>query len=296
MRPRFLLTTLLILAMVGVGIYFILRSLRESAAPPEPAKTPRLEDAPARVYGLIEPRGREVFVGPLQPRRVVEVCVREGQTVAAGQPICLLDADIERQTLAIAESRAAETERRIRLNEDTLRRNEALAPTGAVPESELVQTRLTLELVKQQLASARAEVELRRCELDKLTLRSPIDGLVYKMDVRVGEQFTPQDYNRIVLGKREKQVRMFVEVFWMGRVRVGDRFAVREAESLRDLGSGRVIEVLPYVGARDFRTEDRLERLDTKYIQVILELDTAQDLPIGLLVLCERVEVTSENQ
>jgi multidrug efflux pump subunit AcrA (membrane-fusion protein) len=216
----------------------------------------------------------------------------EGRLVLGDRDVSRLDED----AVAVAESRAAELERRILLNEDTLRRNEKLAPTGAVSESELVRTRLTLKLEQQQLATARAETELRRCELDKLTLRSPIDGLVYKMDVRVGEQFTPQDYSRIVLGKREKQVRMFVEVFWMGRVRVGDRFAVREAESLRDLGSGRVIEVLPYVGARDFRTEDRLERLDTKYIQVILELETPQDLPIGLLVLCERLDVTSENQ
>ena len=296
MRPRFLLTTLLILGILGVGNYFIVRSLRESAAPPEPAKTPRIQEAPARVYGLIEPRGREVFVGPLQSRRVVEVCVREGQAVTAGQPICLLDADIERQALAVAESRAAEVERRILVNEDALRRNEKLAPGGAVAESELVRTRLTLNLEQQQLATARAETELRRCELDKLTLRSPIDGNVYKVDVRVGEQLTPQDYSRIVLGKREKQVRMFVEVFWMGRVRVGDRFAVREAESLRQLGTGRVVEVLPYVGSRDFRTEDRLERLDTKYVQVILELESPQDPAIGLLVLCERLEIASEKQ
>jgi multidrug resistance efflux pump len=282
--------------MLGVGIHFILQSLRESAAPPEPATTPRLEEAPARVYGLIEPRGREVFVGPLQSRRVIEVRVREGQAVTAGQPICLLDADIERHAVAVAELRAVEAEHRISLNEDNLRRNEKLAPSRAVSESELVRTRLIFKLEQQQLATARAETELRRCELDKLTLRSPIDGYVYKMDVRVGEQLTPQDYSRIVLGKREKQVRMFVEVFWMGRVRVGDRFAVREAESLRHLGTGRVVEVLPYVGTRDFRTEDRLERLDTKYVQVILELESPQDVAIGLLVLCERVEIAPEKQ
>jgi multidrug efflux pump subunit AcrA (membrane-fusion protein) len=154
MRLRFLLTTILILGILGVGTYFILQSLRESATPPAPARTPQIQEAPARVYGLIEPRGREVFVGPLQSRRVVEVCVREGQPVTAGQPICLLDADIERQTLAVAESRAAEVERRILVNDDTLRRNEELAPRGAVPESELVRTRLTLNLEQQQLATA----------------------------------------------------------------------------------------------------------------------------------------------
>ncbi|MGC8989902.1 MAG: hypothetical protein ACP5MD_07260 [Verrucomicrobiia bacterium] len=46
--------------------------------------------------------------------------------------------------------------------------------------------------------------------------------------------------------------------------------------------------ISPYVGARDFRTEDRLERLDTKYGQVILRLDSASSLPINLQVLCEK--------
>lgn len=290
MKTRSLLTALLVLALLAAGGHFVLRSLRESAAPPQPARTPRLEDAPVRVYGLIEPRGREVFVGPLQPGRVVKVSVRDGQEVTAGQPLCLLDSSIERQALAVAESRAAEAKQRILLNEDALRRAEKLALGGAVTESELVRTRLTLELERQQLATAQAEAELRRSELDRLTLRSPIDGLVYKVDVRVGEQLTPQDHGRIVLGKREKQVRMFVEVFWMGSVSVGQRYAVREAETLRQLGAGRVVEVLPYVGSRDFRTEDRLERLDTKYVQAILELESAQDPATGLLVLCERME------
>lgn len=294
MKVRFLATIVVLLAIVGFAVHYTLDSLRRSAAPPEPAKTPRLEEVPERVYGVLKPRGREVFVGPLQSRRVVEVCVREGQPVKAGQPICRLDADIERQALAVAELRAVEAERRIALTEDNLQRNEKLAPSGAVTEAEVVRNRLTLLLEQQQLATARGEVELRRCEMDKLTLLAPIDGCVYKMDVRVGEQLTPQDYNRIVLGKREKQVRMFVEVFWTGRVRVGDRFAVREAESLRELGVGRVVEVLPYVGTRDFRTEDRLERLDTKYVQTILELETALDSPIGLLVLCQRVEATDQ--
>ena len=191
--------------------------------------------------------------------------------------------------------RAVEVERRIALTEDILQRNEKLAPSGAIAQEALVRTRLTRKLEQQQLATARAEVELRRCELDKLTLRSPVDGCVYKMDVRVGEQLTPQDYGRIVLGKREKQVRMFVEVFWMGRVRVGDRYAMREAESLRDLGLGRVVEVLPYVGARDFRTEDRLERLDTKYVQAILELETLQD-PHRPACPLRTVEIASEKQ
>lgn len=124
--------------------------------------------------------------------------------------------------------------------------------------------------------------------MDKLTLRSPIDGVVYKCDVRLGEQLTPQDYKRIILGLPDKQVRLFVEAFWLGGVQVGDRFVVRESETLAELGEGEVYELSPYVGERDFRSEDSRERLDTKYLQALLRLKTRKNPPIGLQVLCER--------
>jgi len=69
MKPRLLVTTLLMLAILSIGTWYTLQSLRESATPPEPAKTPGLDVVPARLYGVIEPRGREVFVGPLQSSR-----------------------------------------------------------------------------------------------------------------------------------------------------------------------------------------------------------------------------------
>ena len=135
---------------------------------------------------------------------------------------------------------------------------------------------------------AASEVEYKRRELDTLVLCSPMDGFLYKFDVRLGEQLNPDDYQRIVLGRREKQIRMYVESFWLDRVCVGDRFRIRDGETLARIGEGRVIDVSQFVGARDFRTEDSLERLDTKYAQAILHLDNRPDVPLGKLVLCER--------
>ena len=121
-----------------------------------------------------------------------------------------------------------------------------------------------------------------------LVLRSPIEGFLYKFDVRLGEQLNPQDYQRIVIGKSEKQVRLFLESFWMDKVCVGNLFMVRDAETLRDVGVGKVVSISNYVGARDFRTDDSLERLDTKYAQAVLKLEEATSITIGKIVLCER--------
>lgn len=130
---------------------------------------------------------------------------------------------------------------------------------------------------------------MKRRELAQLKLVSPIDGLLYKLDVRQGELLTPQDYQRIVLGDRHRQIRIFVETFWLGKVRPADSFVVKDGETLELIGEGTISEISRFVGARDFRSEDSLERLDTRYAQAILHFSgDITDVPLGKLVLCER--------
>jgi multidrug efflux pump subunit AcrA (membrane-fusion protein) len=357
-KLRGIVVSLLVILLVIVGFFYVQVSLRKASAPPQPGATPSLDDAPARVYGRVEPLGREVFVAPQQSRRVARVLVHEGQNVAAGQPLCELDAEVERQDLQVALSSVRELEARLdivldelkrkeplevsdpvagqqalrvsvlRVREleaqldlalDQLHRREPLSRIGATPAIEYSQRSLEAELLRKQIATAKAEaeigfsqktleaeqlrrqiataeaeVELKRRQLDTLILRSPIKGFLYTFDVRLGEHLTPQDFERIVLGSPEKQVRLFLESFWIDKVRVGDRFVVRDAEILRNLGIGKVVWVSDYVGARDFRTEDSLERLDTKYAQAILQLEEATSITLGKIVLCERQQVESK--
>ncbi|MBP7868155.1 MAG: biotin/lipoyl-binding protein [Acidobacteria bacterium] len=337
--------------MVVIGISYIQLSLRKASAPPAPGRTPSLEAAPVRVYGLVEPLDREVFVAPQQARRVERVFVREGQDVSAGQVLCELEQDVERQGLEVAVSsvkefeerlnilldelkgnlplpgegpadtralrvsvlRVRELETRLDLVLDELKRKAPLTGTGAVAEVEFTQKTLEAELIRRQIATAssqaaleysqksleadllrrqietaRAEAKRKKRELDNLSLRSPVQGRLYKFDVRLGEQLTPQDYQRIVIGKPGKQVRLFVESFWHDRVRTGDVFQVQDADTRRSIGAGKVVAVSGYVGSRDFRSEDTFERLDTKYTQAILQLEGTASVPLGKLVLCTR--------
>lgn len=288
MKPRTILTFLFLVLVLIVWLSYTRISLHKASAPPEPPRAPSLSESPVRVYGRVEPLGREVFVGPQQSRRVTRIFVKEGQGVKAGQVLCELESDIERQSLRVAGARAEELARRLDLALDDLSRKEKLLASDAIAEFDVSQKRLEVKLLRQQLATAKEEVELRKRELATLTLRSPIEGLVYKFDVRVGEQLTPQDYERIVLGKQEKQVRVYIESFWTDNVHVGDRLIIRDSETLAVLGEGRVTAISPYVGTRDFRTEDALERLDTKYAQAILRMEGIREIPIGKMVLCER--------
>lgn len=291
MKPRVIVGLLLLILILFVGLNYVRVSLRKAAAPPEPGRTPSLQDAPVRVYGRIEPLGREVFVGPQQSRSVTKILVTEGQDVMAGQVLCKLEADVERQKLQVALARVAEIKRRLDLVVDNLNRKQDLMPSGVIAEFEFSQKSLEAKLIRQQIAMAQAEVELIRSELDTFVLRSPITGHLYKFDIRLGEHLTPQDDERIVLGNQAKQARLYVESYWMDKVKIGDRFIVRDGETLSPYGMGEVVTVSGYVGTRDFRTEDALERLDTKYAQAILHLKEATNIPLGKLVICERANV-----
>lgn len=288
MKRRSLVIVLLVILAATVGLNYVRMAMLKSAVPPEPGRTPFLADSPVRVYGRIEPLGREVFVGPVQPGRVIQMMVEEGQTVSAGQPLCEIENDVTRQALQVAVTRVKESKARLDLILDVLKRTQPLLHGGAVSESEVSQKLLEAELLRKQIATAEAEVELKRRELKLHTLRSPVEGRLYKFDVRLGEYLTPQDVQRIIIGKHQKQVRLFVESFWIGKVAVGDLFVVQDAEDHRTLGKGKVVYVSTYAGTRDFRTEDALERLDTKYVQGILQLEDAVESPLGSLVMCER--------
>ena len=63
---------------------------------------------------------------------------------------------------------------------------------------------------------------------------------------------------------------------------------------MRNIGLDKIIAVSEYVGARDFRSEDTFERLDTKYAQAILQVAGTASVPLGKLVLCMRANSQAE--
>jgi hypothetical protein len=111
---------------------------------------------------------------------------------------------------------------------------------------------------------------------------------VYKCDVRLGETLSAGDNTRIILGSPDLWVRLFVEAYWKDRVTVGSEFSIYNSETDEQIGVGTVIFKAPYMGRRNFRTEDSQERFDTKFQEVVLELvSSKEDVPIGLSVIAE---------
>jgi multidrug efflux pump subunit AcrA (membrane-fusion protein) len=280
--------SIVLITMCIAGLIFILSSLKKSSAPPQVAPPQKLADAPVRLYGMVEPEGREVLVGPTMSKRVVEVFVKEGDAVKTGQRLCTLDSNVEQEQVNLAESRMALAQKSLELSNDDLNRTRSLYAKQVDSEYKFTQASLQNAMELKRLKVAGSELDVTKAKFEETVLRSPIDGVVYKFDVRIGETVQAGDNSKIILGATQLWVRLAVESFWKDRVKADAVFKVYDSETRQYLGTGGVVRRVPYMGRRNYRTEDLQERFDTKFQDVILELKPEKkDIPIGLSVIAE---------
>ncbi|MCX5903729.1 MAG: efflux RND transporter periplasmic adaptor subunit [Proteobacteria bacterium] len=274
------------LIVVGALINFMFTSFVKSSKPPQVAKPPVLPETPARVYGKIEPAGREVYVSPPMTKRVVAIYVKEGDMVKKGQALCSLESEVETAQVNLTLSKIESARKTLEITQDDFKRKRNLYVQKTDSEFSYTQSRLKSELDANSIAVAEREAQLAKAQLEELQLKAPIDGMVYKFDVRLGETLAAGDNTRIILGAKNLWVRLFVESYWLDRVKPGSQYKVYNSETSKLIGSGKVLFALPYVGRRDFRTEDSQERFDTKFQEVVLALDDKQgESPSGLSVM-----------
>jgi multidrug efflux pump subunit AcrA (membrane-fusion protein) len=282
-RAIFPAIAVVVLAFVVVAVT---RSAPKKAAPTEPD----VNATPVRIYGVVEPLGGPVYVSAQVPRAVARIAAAEGDSVAAGQALVVCENAVEAAAVAAAQGRLEAARSAWAISRDSYERAAGLHAAKGVSDQELTQARLKAELDSATTAAAAADLRLAQARLDQLTLRSPVAGVVYKLDVRLGQTLAAGDDSKIIVGPRQEQVRLFAESFWLDRIAVGDRYRVTDPETGRALGTGRIVDVAPYVGGRTVRTDDVRERFDAEYGVVILELDSVAGLPVGLNVAAEAVQ------
>jgi HlyD family secretion protein len=139
---------------------------------------------------------------------------------------------------------------------------------------------------RAQVALAEANVALAEALLNKTFIRAPISGTVLRRQRIAGEAVTnvPPTPIAIIGDLRGLRVRAEVDETDFGRVSVGQRVEVTaDAFPDRRFG-GTVYRVSSRLGAKAVQTGRPADRVDTKILQVLLDLDPGVKLPIGLRV------------
>jgi multidrug resistance efflux pump len=291
-------------------------------APPRTPFTDTLAGA-----GLIEAQTENISVGSALPGVVTAVLVKVGQAVKAGDVLFQLDdrplvADVKvrQANLAAAQAKLARLEamprpeerplkearvRELQANltdqQDQLNRAEQLFAGRAIGEEEVVRRRQAHRMAKEQLALAKADLELllagawtpdkvqaqaevaqvqaqleqTQVDLDRLKVRALVDGEVLQVNVRPGEFVgAPPGQALVVLGNLDRlHVRVDVDEHDIPRFRPGQpaRAVIRGLPG-KPLPL-TFVRVEPYVVPKKALTGDNKERVDTRVLQVIYALE-----------------------
>jgi HlyD family secretion protein len=140
---------------------------------------------------------------------------------------------------------------------------------------------------KAKVVAAEARRDQAKATLDRLTIVAPIAGEVLRVKYRDGEFYNPASTEPLlILGDTTKlRVRMDVDERDIAKVRMGAKgFVVADAWKGKKF-TATVVEIGKRMGRKNVRTDDPVERIDTKILEVVLELDDVQTLVPGQRVM-----------
>lgn len=173
-------------------------------APSEPVLDPgagaiRVEAAAARL-GVLE-RGmtatgmtapwRESNLRAEVGGRVLEVAVDNGDRIAAGDALLKIDGSRQRIAVSGASARVDALEQDVELARTDFDRKQALVAKGSLPSAQLDAARHAVERAEAALEAARADLGGARRSSKDTHLTAPIDGLVTRRLVDVGDTLAP---------------------------------------------------------------------------------------------------------
>lgn len=221
-----------------------------------------------------------------------EATLRNARVEAERRQQLYRDGDISREELdrALRDAEVA----RARLDE---LRERANFVSAAAREEDLARADAAIKLARAQIGEAaargeeaRARAEQMRAALAKTFVRAPLSGVVLRKRLKAGESYSLEtpDVSKAslftVADTSVLRVRVDVDEVDVGKLKLGQAaYVTADAYGARRFG-GRVIRIGQVLGQKNVRTEEPTERVDTKILETLIELDEGARLPPGLRV------------
>jgi multidrug efflux pump subunit AcrA (membrane-fusion protein) len=264
---------------------------RQATDPPAPPPVSEYANTVAAV-GLVEASSENVSIGTPLSGVVAHVFVKAGQQVREGDPLFELDLrqlrsdlEVKRRALAIGAARVAvakakldDLARQLSFVEQVKDRRAVSADERSRRRSAVATATAELEEARAEVSSASAQVRAAETEIERSTVRAPLDGAILQVKIRAGE-FAPAapmtDTPLVVLGRvTPLHVRVDVDEQEAWRVREGARAMghVRGAAQVKTPLA--FVRFEPYVTPKKSLTGDNTERVDTRVLQVIYRVES----------------------
>jgi HlyD family secretion protein len=160
---------------------------------------------------------------------------------------------------------------------------------SAKADRELVEAPAQVDEVnaaKGRVEATQARLRLAEAELAKTRLLAPCDGSVLQVYSEPGELAGPNSVQAVLIlaDLSKRRVRAFIEEFDASRVKLGQKTTVTSDALLDKEMSGKVAIVIPRMGKRSPQTDSPGEYKDLYFREVLIDIDSPDDLPPNLRV------------
>jgi RND family efflux transporter MFP subunit len=226
--------------------------------------------------GLVETSTENIAVGPEIAGVVTNIYVDVGSRVKAGDPLFSIDSRATRAELATRQAGVQVAEAALAEAKYQLELGQRLADEKVLSIEENKNRGYAARKAEAQLAQARAQLNSTETDLERLTVRAPVEGQVLQVKVHLGE-FAPTGAlptPLVLLGNVDKlHVRVDVEEHEASRVQPGAK-AMAAVRGNTDLKTPLTfVRFEPFVVPKKSLTGDSTERVDTRVLQVIYRIE-----------------------
>jgi RND family efflux transporter MFP subunit len=272
------------LAGVAVAIATVLYGNQVAPALPPIAQPPT---APFDSYlagaGIVEASSENIAVGTPVSGIVTAIYVTWGEQVKAGDPLFKIeDRDLQAQLLP-AIAKVKEAEATLAMARTQLRLAQSVPDKRAISVEELSNRRSVVAIDEAALASAEAQVQQLKIEIERRTVRALVSGQILQIKTHLGE-FAPSGVVSpalMLLGQDTPSLHVRIDIdendAWRFRPGAPAVAFVRGNSAIQT--PLNFVRLEPYVVPKGSLTGQTTERVDTRVLQVIYSFDQAE-LPV----------------
>ena len=178
------------LATIGFAAAIMAVVLGNEAPPAAPAPLPSAR-APYDNYvagtGLIEASTGNIAIGTPVSGIVDAIYVKWGDRVSTGKPLFKLDARDLSAQLEVANARVMEAEATLAKNKNLLKVGEGLTSGSSISAVDLANRRFDVGISEAALTVAKTQADQIEADIERKTIRAPVDGRVLQINIRLGE-------------------------------------------------------------------------------------------------------------
>jgi RND family efflux transporter MFP subunit len=200
--------------------------------------------------------------------RVVKLYVDGGSVVARGQVLAELDGEPQRLAVASARANVERLEALLENQQRTVKRYQELR-SKAVSESMLEEAIAQQSARQAELNDARAKLAESEYRLDRTRVRSPVDAIVERRLISVGDFVTPGTPIVTIVGRGQLRAVLPFPERLSGQLRPGLAVTLDQPARPGQSVTGTITEVRPMVGTNN------------RAFEALVQLPAATDWPPG---------------